>query len=667
MTVSSGFVYVASSNSLQIIKLSFENFFATTPWIASQITAQNNTAYLSDTGKNLHLLDVTNFSNPIEISLYTLNSQATDMVVAELQDGNNNYIYLYVAESLNGIEVVDVTNSSFPVYAGSITANITNARTVQIEGNRLYVNNNNFEIFVFDLTVLHYLNLSVNNLHLIEGTTTITNTQLNVIAVNPFDLVTGDVNNIVYTINNLQHGQFELANTVIPIKNFTQAQINNNKIQFTYTGNGTTPSFEFTLTNGNITTGPYVANVILIRLPQIISNTITCNEGQTVLITSNNISAIDIDGSQNLNLLFIVNNMGNSQFELASNPGVIVTQFTQQDILDGVVQFSQVDPDINNILSIADIMPFYQLIVTNGQNQSSVNNATIDFDATPRITQNQIIINKGESLVLNFDNLNASDLDNNFTGNLSFQVSNVTNGQFELVSDLGVPLFRFTQQQISNGQIQFVQDNSDNSPNYIVNVTDGRATSPLSSPTVSFNNKEAGINAGLVAGGVIGSILGLATLMAGSGFFARNYRNTQTRKPHPFADAVQEHLKIQGMDNFKTEQGQKFAKLMEENLVQALLTHRFDIQNMHPKAVDNLARKIALEAKNKITGSTTFFGHSEIRLDQLENKIDEIAAAVSQYKDLDQVRDIDLEDDNVIGLKNFIPSFNLRPKQIEVV
>src|ERR1043166_10297779 len=103
--------------------------------------------------------------------------------------------------------------------------------------------------------------------------------------------------------------------------------------------------------------------------------------------------------------------MGNSQFEFIANPGVIVTQFTQDDINHNRVQFTSIDSGINTIISINEIKPFYQLIATNGQNQSSINNATIDFDATPKIIQNQLTINKGESIIFSSTNLNASDID----------------------------------------------------------------------------------------------------------------------------------------------------------------------------------------------------------------------------------------------------------------
>ena len=85
-------------------------------------------------------------------------------------------------------------------------------------------------------------------------------------------------------------------------------------------------------------------------------------------------------------------------------------------------------------------------------------------------------------------------------------------------------------------------------------------------------------------------------------------------------------------------------------------------RDMHPKAVDALAKNIAFEVKNKITRSTTFFGYNETKLDQLETKIDDIAQAVTQYKDMNQIRKSDLEGDREIGLKNFMPSFHLRPK-----
>src|ERR1700677_4445682 len=168
------------------------------------------------------------------------------------------------------------------------------------------------------------------------------------------------------------------------------------------------------ISNGNVTAGPFTANIDFLVIPEppvIVVNNITVNEGQTVLVTANNIYARNADGTPNPNLLFIVNNMGNSQFEYVSNPGVLIIQFTQADVNNFNDQFVQIDGANNTFLN--DILPFYQLAATNGVNQSAFNNATIDFDALPRMIQNQLTIGKGQSVLLTPINLNTTDMDTN--------------------------------------------------------------------------------------------------------------------------------------------------------------------------------------------------------------------------------------------------------------
>ena len=57
-------------------------------------------------------------------------------------------------------------------------------------------------------------------------------------------------------------------------------------------------------------------------------------------------------------------------------------------------------------------------------------------------------------------------------GTLTFTVSSVENGQFQLVSN-GSPVTSFTQQQVAGGEIQFVHNDSEVSPSYSVLVSDG--------------------------------------------------------------------------------------------------------------------------------------------------------------------------------------------------
>src|SRR5437016_1495135 len=112
---------------------------------------------------------------------------------------------------------------------------------------------------------------------------------------------------------------------------------------------------------------------------------------------------------------------------------------------------------------------------------------------------------------------------------------------------------------------------------------------------------------------------------------------------------------------------------MEEDMAQALLPYGFmSVHDMHPKILDNLAKNIAFEVKNKITRSTTFFGYNETQLEQLEYRISDIAQAVAQYEDMNQIRNANVEDDGDnyylltdenddanIPLKPYMPSMHL--------
>ncbi len=218
-------------------------------------------------------------------------------------------------------------------------------------------------------------------------------------------------------------------------------------------------------------------------------NNITCNEGQAVVVTPNDVSAISVDGTPNDKLIFIVNEMGNSQFEYVSKPGVIVLQFSQQDVIDKKVQFTQIDSGKDNVVSVKDIKPFYQLTATNGYNLSSVNNAIIDFDATPQLINNTLSITNGETLTIKSENLGAIDFDSN-TANLLFQLSNVMHGNFiSSKNGTNLPVNSFIQQDIADGFIKFAHDRSNIAPTYIVSVSDGRANSKNQTATVSFNKQ----------------------------------------------------------------------------------------------------------------------------------------------------------------------------------
>jgi hypothetical protein len=89
----------------------------------------------------------------------------------------------------------------------------------------------------------------------------------------------------------------------------------------------------------------------------------------------------------------------------------------------------------------------------------------------PRLINNTLIIRGGETQILSNSVLGATAT-NMSSSVLLLTVSNVTHGRFEFVTTPGIPIFNFSQQQITNGQIQFAHDASPFAPNYYVKVSE---------------------------------------------------------------------------------------------------------------------------------------------------------------------------------------------------
>ncbi len=101
----------------------------------------------------------------------------------------------------------------------------------------------------------------------------------------------------------------------------------------------------------------------------------------------------------------------------------------------------------------------------------------------PKLSNNTLTIDESGSVTLSNTNLSATDVDND-DATLTFTVSNLQNGEFQLNS---VTATSFTQQQISNGEVKFIHDGSENPPSYDVEVSDGDLTNS-GSANITFTN-----------------------------------------------------------------------------------------------------------------------------------------------------------------------------------
>jgi hypothetical protein len=213
--------------------------------------------------------------------------------------------------------------------------------------------------------------------------------------------------------------------------------------------------------------------------PMLVNNTLSISEGGSVVLSSSQISATDVDNASG-SLIFVISNVSGGQFELAASPGVAITNFTQAQVSGGAVRF---------VHDGGETAPAFDVSVSDGSLSDGPEAATINFsnaNDAPVLRNNHLIIAQGGSVVLSSANVSASDVDNASAG-LTFIVSNVSGGHFELIAAPGIAITSFTQAQVTAGAVRFVHDGGAAGPRYNVTVSDGVLTDGPVAATITFN------------------------------------------------------------------------------------------------------------------------------------------------------------------------------------
>lgn len=289
--------------------------------------------------------------------------------------------------------------------------------------------------------------------------------------------------NLRYTVSSLIHGQFSTINDPFtPINQFTQQQINDGDVQFVSDTSGITPSYTVSVQDScDLTSTSSISNVNFYALPSVRTNRLTINEGQTVLLTSSNLNSTSPNEVGAPGLTLTVSNVQHGHFELINQPKQMVTHFTQQQINDLQVRFIQ-DGSCGS--------PTYQVSVFDGgpAAPSAPTSATVTFySINPAITKNTLFAIPGQGVILGATNLNATDPGDTFS-NLLYTVSSLQHGQFSTVSKPTIPISQFTQQQVNDGFIQFMSDNSGIAPSYALFLQDSCGlVSSTSTANISFH------------------------------------------------------------------------------------------------------------------------------------------------------------------------------------
>ncbi|MEY3297743.1 MAG: Hemolysin, plasmid, partial [Cyanobacteriota bacterium] len=308
-------------------------------------------------------------------------------------------------------------------------------------------------------------------------------------------LLAGRNGELQYTITRIEGGVIQVNG--VTQTTFTQADIDNALVTFVHGGEDIVPVLEYTVSDGLLST-PSTAVVNFSNVndpPKILTNRLELTEGDIVPITLQNISATDPDNDDNA-LIFTVSGLDSTttsptyegQFERRSG-GVwtATTTFTQQDIINGNVRF---------VHSGLEVTPSYTLTVTDnfsgtGGPLTDSSAATVVFRAVndvPLFPTNVLSISEGATVVLSNTGLSAivsTDEETPATG-LTYTVSNLVNGQFQLVAT-GAVITSFTQDDINNGRVQFVHNGGELRPSYTLTVSDG--VNEVESPAaITFTN-----------------------------------------------------------------------------------------------------------------------------------------------------------------------------------
>ncbi|MEZ6057924.1 MAG: tandem-95 repeat protein [Planctomycetaceae bacterium] len=199
--------------------------------------------------------------------------------------------------------------------------------------------------------------------------------------------------------------------------------------------------------------------------PTIGNNTLTVTEGGSTTITSSDISGNDVDGDP---LTYTVATVTGGQFEDPNNPGTPITSFTDADIAAGDVVF---------VHDGSETVPSWDLSVNDGTvtvGPQAASGVTLNpVNDAPVIGNNTLTVTEGGSTTITSSDISGSDVDGD---PLTYTVANVTGGQFEDPNNPGTPITSFTDADIANGDVIFVQDGTQTVPSWDLSVSDGTAT-----------------------------------------------------------------------------------------------------------------------------------------------------------------------------------------------
>lgn len=290
-------------------------------------------------------------------------------------------------------------------------------------------------------TLYSIMELSIATPILINNKLTIKNGKKTILTtknLNASDL-DGDYYSLLYRIIALRHGWFTYVNNSnTEILSFRQKDIIDELVQFNHDGSKFAPHYNVTVSNAVLTTISTAAFIVFNPVPIFYNNDLTISQGQAVIL--NNIMlkvGYSDDYISDSSFSFIISDLQHGYFESTINPGISIVSFTQEELSDGIIQFTHDD---------SEFAPSYKLAIADGSTTTASVSTNITFVRLPVVKNNFLIISQGETLIINNNMLSASSEHTNNASDLIFIISQIRHGHFELMTHPQVAITTFTQQ-----------------------------------------------------------------------------------------------------------------------------------------------------------------------------------------------------------------------------
>ena len=344
------------------------------------------------------------------------------------------------------------------------------------------------------------------------------------LSLNNLDATAGEatLDEIVITIEPTSEGS--LAGTFLldgsPTLSFTLDDVDMGLVEFEHDGSNFAPSYSIIASNDGDESDPDEADVFFGAVndpPEVEANTLTIAEGGTVVFnlgdTVNLLTTDEAGESTAAELVYDIQSVTNGKFQKFVGGGFV-------DLGVGDNAFTQADVDNELIRFVHDgseLAPTYRLRVVDGGlpgdgfdslpiGQSIQGNITFlpDNDA-PVLVTNELALFEGDTVTITSADLAATDVEED-DATLTFTITAIAGGRFELLDAPGGNVAQvlaapgqdpvgFTQQQVSDGLVQFVNDPAtEAAPSYSVQVSDSGQLTATDDPNPDFVETDNGEN-----------------------------------------------------------------------------------------------------------------------------------------------------------------------------